>query len=84
MVGSEDRDPLRVETAAAAQPLNCLLSLFGRAIAILKSHQRAPRYRHPNEGSVMSGVAIVGLAAVSVLLGVNIAIAVAVVVLDRR
>jgi len=32
----------------------------------------------------MSGVAIVGLAAVSVLLGVNIAIAVAVVVLDRR
>jgi hypothetical protein len=32
----------------------------------------------------MSGVAILGLAAVSVLLGVNIAIAVAVVVLDRR
>jgi len=42
VVGSEDRDPLRVETAAAAQPFNCLLSLFGRAIAILKSHQRAP------------------------------------------
>jgi len=32
----------------------------------------------------MSGVAILGLAAVSVLLGVNIAIAVAAVVLDRR
>jgi len=64
--------------------LNCSLSLIGCPIPTLVSHQRAPRYRHPDEGPVMSGVAILGLAAVSVLLGVNIAIAVAVVVLDRR
>jgi hypothetical protein len=67
-----------------SRALNRLLSLFGRAIAILKSHQRALCYRRPDQGPVMSGVAILGLAAVSVLLGVNIAIAVAVVVLDRR
>jgi hypothetical protein len=68
------------------RPLNCLLSLFGCAIATLGTHQRAPAIDTSTKGRglAMSGVALLGLAALSTWLVINIAIAVAAVVLGRR
>jgi hypothetical protein len=67
------------------RPLNCLLSLFGCAIATLGTHQRATAIDRPTLGKgPVSGVAILGLAALSAWLAINIAIAVAAVVLGRR
>jgi len=69
-----------------ALPLNCLLSLFGWAIATLGTYQRPTAIDRPTlgRGPAMSGVAIFGLAALSALLAVNLAIAVAAVILGRR
>jgi hypothetical protein len=63
------------------------LSLFRCAIATLETHQRYPALiDRPTlgRGPAMSGIAIFGLAALSALLAVNIAIAVAAVILGRR
>jgi hypothetical protein len=66
--------------------LNWLLSLFGCEIATLGTQQRAPAIDVPTKGGglAMSGVALLGLAALSAWLAINIAIAVAAVVLDKR
>jgi hypothetical protein len=69
-----------------ALPLNCLLSFFAFPIATLGTHKRAAAIDRPTvgEGPAMSGVAILGLAALSAWLGLDIAIAVAAVILGRR
>jgi hypothetical protein len=69
-----------------SRAINCVLSLFGCPTATLGAHQQPLATNKPTweREPAMSGVVILGLVALSAWLAINIAIAVAVVVLGKR